>query len=64
MYEVLRCNEETRNKDVLVGCLGEEDDCTVDPKCADKDHINEWLDGKKLTFKVINNKINLAQGSS
>jgi len=64
MYEVSRCHEETRDITLMPGCVGTDDECTVDPPCADQAQLNNWLRGKKLAFKVINNHANLAHGET
>ena len=60
IYDISRCNQLTRNtakldpecQDTLT------DTCdTVDPKCADPDEIDLWLESKKVMFRVINDKI-------
>jgi len=48
----------------MPGCVGTDDECTVDPPCADQAQLNNWLRGKKLAFKVINNHANLAHGET
>jgi len=30
---------------------------TVDPPCASEEEIDEWLERKRVSFYVINNKI-------
>ena len=59
MYEISKCNDQTRDKTTIEGCDGLEDDCTVDPPCAAKDDLDAWLLGKKIAFRVINNSVNL-----
>jgi len=59
MYEFQKCSEVNRNKNLIKGCIGNDDECAVDPPCASKTELKKWLNGKKLTFKVVDNEANL-----
>lgn len=45
----------------MEGCVGSDETCSIDPKCATNEEINTWLQGKKLVFKSINNHADIAE---
>ena len=57
IYDISRCNELTRNTTKLDPKCRSDTYETVDPKCADPQEINLWLESKKVMFRVINDKI-------
>ena len=62
MLEVFKCHDDIRNKTKLdtsdPNC--KEDDCEVDPKCADDAAITTWRQKKKLVVKMLNENVDMS----
>ena len=65
MLEVLKCHDEIRNKSKLdpsdPNC--KQDDCEVDPKCADDTAITTWRQKKKLVVKMLNENVDMSHAN-
>ena len=62
MLEVLKCHDGIRNKTKLESTHPDckEDDCEVDPKCAQDTAITTWRQKKKLIIKMLNENIDMS----